>query len=256
MLYEHSHSVGNNYIHINDHTNINFDFQLHLHKSFELVSVEEGEMTVHISGNDFSVKSKECALILPGQPHSYHTQEHSVSWICIFSPDCVSDFSKYCSAGNKHYPVFRLEDENFHTKLSVVQDNRFRLKSMLYELAAIYASGPRYDRFQLENNDLICNIVQYIEAHFTEPLTLHRLATEFGYNYRYMSMLVSRCFHTSFSQVVNQYRISYACTLLREGDYSITEVSEQCGFDSQRNFNRNFKAITSMTPREYLQKKI
>jgi len=256
MLYEHFNSVGDHHLRIPQAKANNFNFQLHLQKSFELVVVEEGEMMVQISGKDFSVTGGKCALILPGQPHAYRTPQHSVSWICIFSIDYLPDLYRYCSSGKIHDPVFPLRGDELYQELRDSSENRFRLKSLLYDVAAEYVAGERREDMHIENNDLICNIVQFIESHYTEPLTLHRVAAEFGYNYRYMSMLMSRYFQTSLSQVVNQYRISYACALLREGNYSITDVSERCGFDSQRNFNRNFKAITSMTPPEFLRKNV
>ena len=32
------------------------------------------------------------------------------------------------------------------------------------------------------------------------------------------------------------------------GEDSITEISDQCGYDSQRSFNRNFLLLTGVTP--------
>lgn len=254
MLYEYQHSKGNHHFSVSERGSVDFNFHLHLHKSFEVVFVEEGELLVHISGNDFTVKAGECALVLPGQLHSYATPVHSLCYICIFAQDYTPDLDRYCRTEQKHYPVFVNSVPRLWDVLESATAQIFRIKSLLYDLAARYTAGPPYNEFKLENDSLICNIVSYIEEHYTEPLTLQQLASQFGYNYRYMSSVINRCFKTSFSQLVNQYRINYACNLLRENDLSITEISEQCGFDSQRNFNRNFKSFTGLTPREYMQK--
>ncbi|MCT8192760.1 helix-turn-helix domain-containing protein, partial [Pseudomonas monteilii] len=39
--------------------------------------------------------------------------------------------------------------------------------------------------------------------------------------------------------------------LLTHSLLPITEVAEQAGFQNVRTFNRNFKALTSLTPKEY-----
>ena len=76
------------------------------------------------------------------------------------------------------------------------------------------------------------------------------MAKHFGYSYRYMSGVFNRHFKNTFPVIINQFRIRYACNLVRENKVGITEIAGHCGFDSQRNFNRVFKQITGMTPRE------
>ena len=102
-----------------------------------------------------------------------------------------------------------------------------------------------------KNIDLLCAVVKYIEKNFAEPITLSAMAKELGYHYRYLSTVVNRCFGAGFSEVVNRYRVDLACRLLRQTDENITEIASRVGYDSQRNFNRSFKAVTGKTPREY-----
>lgn len=256
MRYELFRSQGNLYFSISGKPSRNFHFPLHFHKSFELLFVEEGEQTVHIDGIDFRVCGGECALILPGQFHSYRTQHHSVCWICIFSADFLPDLDQYCRDIQTHHPVFCIDDAQFHQKLWKVRNDVFAVKSKLYDLAARYVSGEPFCEFDREENHLFYDIAQYINEHFTEPLTLHDLAEQFGYNYRYMSGIVNRCFHLSFSKVLRQYRIDHACRLLKESEHSITDISSLCGFDTTRNFNQSFKDIMKMTPKEYRKQNI
>lgn len=53
---------------------------------------------------------------------------------------------------------------------------------------------------------------------------------------------------------INSHRVDFACKLIREGyldNYSMDAISEKSGFSSQKNFNRVFKIIKSLTPSEY-----
>jgi AraC-like DNA-binding protein len=51
---------------------------------------------------------------------------------------------------------------------------------------------------------------------------------------------------------MNELRIEEACKLLREQEeMSITEVAEFSGFQNISNFNRKFKKLKFITPREY-----
>jgi len=58
----------------------------------------------------------------------------------------------------------------------------------------------------------------------------------------------------TFQQYLNEFRVSYACKLLIEGNLSIKEISHKCGFASPTYFNRQFKSVKAETPREYLSK--
>lgn len=41
--------------------------------------------------------------------------------------------------------------------------------------------------------------------------------------------------------------------LCGERDWPVTRIAGQCGYSSIRNFNKAFKAVTGLTPREYRQ---
>jgi AraC-like DNA-binding protein len=77
------------------------------------------------------------------------------------------------------------------------------------------------------------------------------MSSDLGYNYRYVSGVVNKFFRLSFLGVVNRYRVNYACDLLVNTEKGITEISMICGFESTRSFNRNFRSITGVSPRDY-----
>ncbi|MBQ3084926.1 MAG: helix-turn-helix transcriptional regulator [Clostridia bacterium] len=243
MFYEYQRSIGENYLRIRSKGSEGFDFPLHLHKSYELVFVEKGTMTVHIAGTDYTVQAGEMAIIFPGQLHAYSSPEHNICRLCIFSPDYLPDLKA------EHHPVFSIEPDT-PDRLYKCRENRFAVKSILYGIAARYVQGAPFSA-DAENGDLICRVVQYVEEHFAEEITLGKMAEELGYSYRYLSGVVNRCFHTTFPRVVNRFRIDYACRLLKKGGCTATEIAALCGFETQRNFNRCFKEITGKTPKEY-----
>ena len=251
MKYELNRSHKSNYFSLSSKPLTGFSFPLHFHKSFEILFVEEGEHLVQIDNVEFAVKAGDCAIILPGQFHAYRTEGYSRIFISIFSIDFLPDLDKYRRDVHPHHPVFSFGERISHATLDALKNNPFALKSMLYDLAARYVSGAPFDGFGEKQDDLLYDIVEYINGHFGEPLTLKDVAAHFGYNYRYMSGIINRSFHMSFSAVLRQYRIDHACRLLTESKASITELSDLCGFDTIRSFNRAFKEITGKTPREY-----
>jgi AraC-like DNA-binding protein len=56
---------------------------------------------------------------------------------------------------------------------------------------------------------------------------------------------------TTFVRYRNEWRVRKACTMLRDGDESITEVSLEAGFGNLSHFNRQFRRLMGTTPRQY-----
>lgn len=97
----------------------------------------------------------------------------------------------------------------------------------------------------------ICRIKDYILEHLQEELSLTLIASEFGYNYSYLSSCFSHYTKKSFKHYVNELRIQYACRLLREDNLSISEAGIKAGYTSQSYFNQVFKKYTGSTPGAY-----
>ncbi len=103
-------------------------------------------------------------------------------------------------------------------------------------------------------------------VYMTQPLNhvLEHIARNLGCDIReaelaelsgYTPSGFSRAFHRqtgmTFTSYVNSMRINRACRLLAITDQPITEICFDVGFNNVSNFNRRFRAMTSMTPRSY-----
>ena len=64
---------------------------------------------------------------------------------------------------------------------------------------------------------------------------------------RYFKKLTNK----TFTQFVNEFRVAHASSLLADDHLSIAAVSYESGFNNLSHFNKQFKAITGASPREY-----
>nr|WP_300842213.1 AraC family transcriptional regulator [uncultured Acetatifactor sp.] len=69
-----------------------------------------------------------------------------------------------------------------------------------------------------------------------------------------MSLLCKECFGVTYLQYIQTKRIRKAEELLRERQYTLTEVCAMCGYTNQLTFRRNFKSITGVNPSTYQEK--
>ncbi len=80
------------------------------------------------------------------------------------------------------------------------------------------------------------------------------LSDMLGLTEQHLSRIINHSFGKSFTDLMNQKRISYAKRLLQENKLSVTDIAFMCGFNSIATFNRVFKASTDITPREFRNK--
>lgn len=94
---------------------------------------------------------------------------------------------------------------------------------------------------------------------YTNPdLKSSDLAAMIGTKSHSLSFLFNQYLKKSFYDYVNEYRVGEFKRLVDETDisrYTLTALSEKCGFSSRASFFRHFKAITGITPAEYIKQK-
>lgn len=98
---------------------------------------------------------------------------------------------------------------------------------------------------------LALQFLQYMHINFMNDLTIENLCEEFRIKPYTVKQIFENIFGTSFKNVLNEIRISYATSFLKIEEHSIIEVSLMCGFDSLSTFQRAFKEYMHQTPSEY-----
>lgn len=83
--------------------------------------------------------------------------------------------------------------------------------------------------------------------------TLQVIAEKLQYEYSYISKYFKQMVGISFTNYVNQYRISIACQLLQDEKCKMIDVAMRVGYNNLRSFNGNFKRITGITPLQFIE---
>lgn len=91
----------------------------------------------------------------------------------------------------------------------------------------------------------------YIEEHYADELSLSRLAVRYGLNPSYFSRLFREQAGTPLFEHINGIRIGKSCQLLKRSRIDIVEIAYAVGYNNLSHFNRYFRRIVGMSPREY-----
>ena len=98
-------------------------------------------------------------------------------------------------------------------------------------------------------------VTKYIEEHYSEQISLEKVAAEVFLNPVYLSYLFKKVHGVKFSEYLSEIRIKNAKRLLTDTLLRIGEISELVGYREARYFSESFKNRTGMTPSEYRNKK-
>ena len=86
--------------------------------------------------------------------------------------------------------------------------------------------------------------------HYPEKITLNDISARIGFSKEYFCRFFKQHMGITFLQYLNEVRISHAGRLLSSTELSVAEVMHQIGFTNQTVFNRLYKELYGMTPRQ------
>ncbi|MCR5606190.1 MAG: AraC family transcriptional regulator, partial [Treponema sp.] len=100
-------------------------------------------------------------------------------------------------------------------------------------------------------NPTISQIIDYLNIHYCENISLNSIAKKFGITESHLSRIFKNASHFTFVEYINSLRITRCCQILTESNKTMLEISELCGFGSITQFGRCFKKYTGKAPLKY-----
>ncbi|NIK68035.1 response regulator [Paenibacillus sp. BK720] len=98
---------------------------------------------------------------------------------------------------------------------------------------------------------MIARVVQYIEQHYMEDISLESVAAVAFMNPYYFSSFFKKQMKRNFKQYVTDLRMEHALSLLKHTDMMVYEIAEKVGYNNARHFSDMFKKQTGRLPQEY-----
>jgi AraC-like DNA-binding protein len=95
-------------------------------------------------------------------------------------------------------------------------------------------------------------LMNAVAKHFADPeFSVEKLAREAGVSASRIPGMLKERFNMNFKQYLNIIRITEAKRLLRETDNQITTCAYNVGYNNIPHFNRTFKQLEGISPKEY-----
>ena len=249
----------------------------HSHDYYEFYFFLEGDVSMEIGGKEYPLRYGDVVLIPPGISHHaiIHDRElpyrRFVFWITkeycnqlVQLAQAYGYLMQYVMvAGNYIFhndriafnavqtKVFRLIEEihssrfGKEAKVSLcVNDLVLHLNRMAYE--------QNHPKSWKEERSLYESLMDYIEEHLDEELTLDVLAGEFYVSKYHIAHIFKENFGMSIHQYITKKRVAASRDAMLTGR-KITEVYLMYGFRDYSSFFRAFKKEYGMSPKEYVE---
>jgi AraC-like DNA-binding protein len=105
--------------------------------------------------------------------------------------------------------------------------------------------------FEFKSSEKFKKVTEYIMMNFDEEIQLHDIATIANMAVTTFCNFFKTQFRMTFIEYLNVIRVGHACKLLAQKENTIVDIAYRCGYQNIANFNRQFKKLKNMTPREY-----
>ena len=115
----------------------------------------------------------------------------------------------------------------------------------------IVERNEKQNPIKKQRERLVYKILDYINEHYAESLTLEKISTEFYISKSNLSHAFKKEVGLSPMQYMMQRRIGEAQSLLVETSTAIQDIEYKLGFSDSAHFSKMFKKYVGVTPNEY-----
>ena len=122
------------------------------------------------------------------------------------------------------------------------------------ELASLVEkdSGSEADSLLSDSSsELYRAMIEYVDTHYQEPITLQDVADKLHISFAYASRLFKKYTDTNYSKYLTGLRLAKAQRLLTSTSKTVEEICFEIGYNDYFYFNKTFKKYSGMTPLQY-----
>ncbi len=248
---------------------------LHYDEDLIVEFYRKGHSSVHIEGNIYNISEGDVLILNPDELHVtirsddcymekivLHINEGLLSQFGVERLDFFEKiYKKEKGKGNlitaSAVSNF-LIDENIENCLCLAKENSIesqvlltcKVTQLLFELSKLIEKGDEAVVNTYTSNNKVNKIIDYINRHLTEEITLDLLSNRFHFSKYYISHLFKDYVGISPYDYLIARRL-YCCNNLIRSNHTIKEACFMVGFNNYSNFYRLYKKYFKITPQQF-----
>ena len=243
-------------------SNITHEYPRHIHEEYCFGIMLQGLETHVCRGKSYKAFPGDLMLLNPDEAHSSKSVGTEYRVIHIH-PDALSRIAAEVSAKHLSTTYFSnpvVTDPSLYRFLLLLHLKLEQEVSTLEQESELLAAmGLLLKRHSKNHSDFprlgkeadrLKLVLDYLKAHYSDNITLSRLASIADLSPFYLLRLFHQRIGVPPHEYQTQLRISHARRLICKG-FPISQAALQAGFFDQSHLSRNFKRITGVSPGRY-----
>jgi len=244
-------------------TRSDLTYQKHFHEEYSLGLIDEGKTSAWCDGTMHQVESGRVISFPPHMLHACHPTFPTVwkykmlfikqDWLNQLEPSEREQlFVPFLLEGDKNRFCRRLINRVMESLAA--EDEPLIIETVLVELIHALVNWNTLDVKHSSRNrheqKYIGRIREYLQAHYTERVTLEELEKAVGISRFHLIRLFKKGTHLPPHAYQNLLRINHAKVELAKRR-PIADIAVETGFYDQSHFSRAFVRIVGVTPQRY-----
>ena len=241
------------------------DYYSHMHNDYELFYFLDGDADYIIGSNVYHLERYDLLLIKPSTYHHLHllsSAPYERMHFNFTSNEVVPDVIAFLESGDTA-PIYHVPKENpLHRYFEDLLQNRsvfsetefsyFKHAALNLILLHLKHTAPHTPTRSakssaFENNEVLKNLIQYIDDNADKELTIGDLATKFFVSPSWIVHHFKKTLNISVTQYINRRRITFAQRLIHSG-ISAYKAAELCEYSNYTTFFRQYKKYLGRSP--------
>ncbi|NEW80762.1 MAG: helix-turn-helix transcriptional regulator [Mariniphaga sp.] len=254
--------------------------QFHFHKEYELLYNIENSGTRFIGDSIRRFSNHDLVLVGPKIPHYWHSDDQYfmgdptikarvvlVQFVANFLGDEFLKAPEMALIRNlldRAIQGIQIRGDEARTigeKLyQVTQLSGWKKVMVLIEALCLMSEAKDFillasrgfcESHKVGNEERISSIFNHIIKNHHRDYKLEEAAELANMNPSAFCRYIKKTTSKTYSEILNEIRIGFACKMLINTEDSISQVAYTCGYQNVPYFNRQFRSIKDKTPMEY-----
>ena len=245
----------------------------HYHPEYEIVFVRKGSGKLHIGEHLKNYEEGELVFIGPDLPHTgfgYGVIGEHEEIVVQLRKDFLGEefmqkpellhirelFERAKQGLSFQGKARKIVSSKLQKMLSLSHFERLvELLNILHTLATttefsvLNTADKRFD-FSHKDENRINRVYEYVEQNYQKSIDIQAVADLANLTVPSFCRYFKKITHITYTDFVNEYRINQACRLLFENK-PIADICFEVGFNNISHFNKTFKQLKGVSPREY-----
>ncbi len=251
-----------------------FTYPWHFHSEYEIIYFQVGTGTRYIGNNIEPFVPGEVLLIGPNLAHYMKSDEYQpkglkgtiIQFEKGFMQHAISNYSHFAKIKklldeSRNGVVFSsYSNDDLYAALNKIPTEKGInqiitlleiLKFMSENESRKVLSTSEPTEISVSENPRFDKVISFLNRNYNREIKLEEIASVAAMN----PSAFCRYFRNKTGKTLKNYiahmRTSYACKLLLTQNMNISQISNECGFETVSYFNKTFKEKTGYTPTEY-----